>query len=156
MTTKDFRGPCPPWQVYKGHTLKTMNSSPGGLFLAGTTTSLTITAAGSDRPDRWAVSWKIRHDCGEVDGLVYMDDEELRRAFGLADGLGTFGQALADRISTPVDDAEQGKFVRAGRFLNIPHPGTGLQGDPNISIEIDGYMRLAILELLKHKATKVA
>lgn len=152
MTTKAFSGPCPPWQVYKGHTLKAMNYTSRSLRLAGTTTSLTITAAGSDRPEQWAVSWKIKHDCGEVEGFVYMDNGELQRAFGLADGLGTFGQALAERTSTPVDAAEQGKFVRVGKFLNIPHPGTGLQGDPNISIEIDGYMRLAILGLLKHKA----
>ena len=152
MTRKAFRGPCPPWQVHKGHTLKVVCSNSRSLRLAGTTTSLTITAAGSDRPECWAVSWKIKHDCGEVEGLVYMNDEELRRAFGLANGLGTFGQALAERTSTPVDAAEQGKFVRVGAFLNIPHPGTGLQGDPNISIEVDGYMRLAILELLKHKA----
>lgn len=151
MTAKAFRGPCPRWQVYKGHTLKLVSSNSKSVRLAGTTTSLTITAAGSDRPDHWAVSWKIKHDCGEVEGFVYMNDEELQRAFDMINGLGTFGQALAERTSTRVDAAEQGKFVRVGSFLNIPHPGTGLQGDPNISIEIDDDMRLAVLRLVRRQ-----
>lgn len=43
---------------------------------------------------------------------------------------------------------KQGAFIRYGNFLNIPSPGTGHDGDPNISILIDGPIRRAVRQLL--------
>lgn len=154
MKAVQAKAPCPDWQVFKGHKMSVLFNRQSCLRISnGNVAYLEIKPIPAEprRARTWEVSWGLMHDCGKVEGYIHMTDEELRRAFGLEDGLGVFGKALADRTSTKVDAAEQGKFVRAGKWLNIPHPGTGLQGDPNISIEVDGYMRLAILELLKEK-----
>ncbi len=140
--------PCPSWQVSKGHKMTITSSGPrlGTLELRGSAAELKV----SPRERGWNVQWKIEHYNGRVEGHVHMDDSALRRAFGLEDGLGTFGATLADRTGTPIDAAEQGQFVRWGEFLNIPHPGTGLQGDPNISIELSDEIRTAVQDLLQY------
>ncbi len=140
--------PCPPWQVFKGYKMKVARKDiPRGIIkIKGSAAKLTISPTDRD----WTVRWNIEHGGSGVGGYVRMDDDMLRRAFGLKDGLGIFGQAVAARAGTPVDAAEQGCFVRWGRFLNIHHPGIGLQGDPNISIELDDEMKTAVTDLLQH------
>lgn len=147
MTAMQARPPCPPWQVYKGYKLNLLETE-SGIKLKSSAAELRINFIANRSYAPWRVWWSMSHDCGRDTGYRYLTEEEMRRAFGLQDGLGQFGRALADRTSTAVDAAEQSKFVRAKDWLNISHPGTGLQGDPNISIELDTDIKIAVRTLL--------
>jgi len=69
-------------------------------------------------------------------GKVWMSKENLGAAFGFSDTCKAFsGQWLANEYGADV--ASQGKYIRYGKFLNIPGPGTGHDGDANVSILID-------------------
>lgn len=46
--------------------------------------------------------------------------------------------------------ADQGRFIRYNRFLNIPGPGTGHDGDSNISVEIRSEMQDAVAAFLQN------
>ena len=90
---------------------------------------------------QWLVSYEIRH--GAVDkttGLFVFSSGELRTAFGLSEESGYRGNFV------------QGKFTARNkgriRYLNIPGPGTGKDGDSNISIHLDKKGRDAVQELL--------
>jgi len=99
----------------------------------------------------WQVEWEVRQSQLEVfRGRVIMKDEQLRRAFddrpypldlGLSGNQWLFQQYECDA-------ADQGFFIRSGDYLNIPGPGTGHDGDPNISIEIDADIRRAVRQAL--------
>ena len=75
-----------------------------------------------------------------------MDDEHLKMAFGLSEESGKYGDWLIGRFGG--ESAEQGQFIRFENFLNIPCPGTGHDGDPNISIVLDDKIRDAVEHLL--------
>ena len=72
--------------------------------------------------------------------------DDVRSAFGLIDDSGKYGKWLIDRYGA--EAAEQMKYIRWGNFLNIPCPGTGNYGDPNISIKINGDIQLTVAELI--------
>ncbi len=99
--------------------------------------------------DGWVVSWEvIQHVAYDeaVRGQRQFDSDELAAAFGLTDNSGDFGQWMLDQFGA--HSAEQGKFIRWKHFLNIPCPGTGHDGDPNVSIHIDDEIRDAVQRLL--------
>ena len=96
------------------------------------------------------VEWKIRHGGIEnsVSGKVIFSRDEVLIAFGFFDcNLDAFeGDWLLKRFGGTV--AQQCKYIRYKQFLNIPGPGTGSDGDPNVSIEITEEIKKAIKELL--------
>jgi hypothetical protein len=95
----------------------------------------------------WRVEWKIAFSQdSKAGGCISMTTEELRAAFGLSNMSGHFGDWLIECYGA--DAAEQGKFIRWGNFLNIPGPGTGHDGDPNISIHIDDKIKETVGKLL--------
>lgn len=105
----------------------------------------------------WNVRWEVvqAHPNYKTVGLVVFSNEELAAAFCLADDPGIWGeysQWMLDRFGG--DCAVQGKFIRytgfsAGiTFLNIPCPGTGHDGDPNISLEVTEEIKKAVAQLL--------
>lgn len=104
--------------------------------------------------EEWLVQWYILHEYraarldldDNIRGQVVMSERGLRTAFrveGLEpesqDGFANFYGA---------DVAIQGWFIRQESYLNIPHPGTPLQGDPNISIYVSDEIRDAVVRLL--------
>src|SRR5262245_62129858 len=90
----------------------------------------------SDQKDQWLLTWEIRQvPPAKSFGLVCMTSEQLQRAFGLLHGTSPTSTWLLDRYGGTC--AEQGKFIRKGDYLNIPGPGTGNDGDPNFSLELD-------------------
>ena len=93
------------------------------------------------------IEWDIIHsptDC--VSGTVRMAKTELASAFGLTDEMGRFGDQLINSYGGTV--ATKGKFIRYDEYLNIPCPGTGHDGDPNVSIMLDDRIKNAVHSLL--------
>ena len=88
-----------------------------------------------------------------VRGRRLFSSEELAAAFCIAANSGDHGQQLIDRYGA--HSAEQGLYIRWGNFLNIPCPGTGMDGDPNVSIFITDEIRDAVSNLLEAAAKRV-
>ncbi len=115
------------------------------LILQGSAAELNIT----QRRNHWLVNWRIIQSSeAQTKGQVEFSDEELMSAFGLSDFLPNAAEWLIEQYGGTV--AKQGKFIRFKEFLNIPCPGTGHDGDPNISIIIDEKMKKAVKELVYH------
>ena len=96
----------------------------------------------------WFVDWEVIYSLNEkTTGRIRLLVDELKVAFRLSESQRCFGKWLIDKYNA--SSAEQGKYIRRGDFLNIPCPGTGHDGDPNISIEIDDEIREAVRQLLK-------
>ncbi len=99
-----------------------------------------------DLRDFWRVRWIIKHHGRDhIDGKYILDTEEMRAAFDL-------GETTIPKIHTAADFARRygadvgvsGKFIRKGVYLNIPCPGTGCEGDPNMSIKLTSYIQRPI------------
>jgi hypothetical protein len=99
-------------------------------------------------PKGWLVEYEIKQSqLSSFKGTVWMTTGQLKSAFGLSDKYDVlFGKAvLADYGGTV---AHQGKYLRYGDFLNIPGPGTGHDGDPNVSIDLSDEIKKAVAELV--------
>ncbi|MEK9156454.1 MAG: hypothetical protein AAB360_04150 [Patescibacteria group bacterium] len=142
-------GPWPDWWHRHGRKMRLKLAGRAEVKIAASVASLTITrqdAARDDQP-RWGVVWEITHDYDRVRGRVSMTDAELATAFGLVDS-----PVPPDSWwLTVVFDAgnmKVGKFIVHRDYLNISGPGTGQDGDPNISIRVDDDMRAAIIQII--------
>lgn len=94
--------------------------------------------------NKYTLGWHVSHN-GGLDpaftcGGVELSSLDLRRMFCFDDGV-----EEADRWMTRQyrgTTAVQGKYLRQGRYLNIPGPGIGRDGDANISVFVsDGIMK---------------
>ncbi|MFI5260518.1 MAG: hypothetical protein ACHQU0_01865 [Candidatus Paceibacteria bacterium] len=95
----------------------------------------------------WKLDWDIFHVFPEkVRGYVIFTTEELQAAFGLSAFSGEDGDHLISRYGA--ESAKVGKFIRWQEYLNIPCPGTGNNGDPNLSILITDEMKVTLQELI--------
>lgn len=123
------------------------NKSTKCLLIKSSTAVLSITRSRRNLFNGWFVCWCIIHaPWSKSRGSVVMDSTELKSAFGLADtNIEDTDWLLEDYGG---NSAIQGKYIRCGYYLNIPCPGTGHDGDPNISIKIDRSIKSAIQELL--------
>lgn len=91
---------------------------------------------------KWFVEWKIcMSTLEEVTGTAIFTKEDMTAAFGLEPSVQTPGHSRHLLDHYVADCANQGRFIRKGDCLNIPCPGTGHNGDPNISVRIDDEMR---------------
>lgn len=121
------------------------------LVISGSAAKVTIRKASSVYPDAigWFVDWEVvqykPYENG-VRGRSQFNSENLAAAFGLSESSGKFGDWLIEEFGA--DSAEQGKYIRWKNFLNIPCPGTGHDGDPNVSIHIDEEIQNAVRKLL--------
>jgi hypothetical protein len=101
--------------------------------------------------DAFEVSYWINNGWrGEISGLIKMNRVMLTAAFCVSDDLGEEGeysQWLLDKYGGTV--AKQGIFIRWKPFLNIPGPGTGSDGDANVSMEVLDEIKQAVGGLLK-------
>lgn len=99
----------------------------------------------------WQIKWKIRHGTElfvEADhGTRHFSDFALEAAFGLVNYTGAGEEHFAKRYDA--DCAIPGMFIRKGNFLNIPGPGTGKDGDPNVSVYLTDEVKDAIRDLTK-------
>ncbi len=97
----------------------------------------------TDYPDAWQVIWRVKYSPSSwVEGRIEFLTEELEAAFGLSELSGYSGDWLISNYGA--DAAQQGKFIRYQEFLNIANPGTGHDGDLNISVEVDEIIQQAV------------
>ena len=126
------------------------------LIISASAAKVTIRPATSVYPDykghpgNWFVDWEIvqcRPYEEGVRGRAILSAEDLSVAFS-AHSSGPYAnnqRNLAERFEA--DFMRQRAFIRRGRFLNIPGPGTGHDGDPNVSILLDEAMLIAVKQL---------
>jgi len=123
----------------------------GALTIAGSAAKITIVRASTKFPwaTGWFIDWEViqyRPSDQVVRGRREFNDNELAAAFGLTDHPGETDFRLLEQFGG--DSAEQGLYIRWGDYLNIPCPGTGHDGDPNVSIELDDQIKEAVRALL--------
>lgn len=133
--------------------------SPKGIGIEGKSLTLEGSAAilyiaydpkigRADAP--WKLTWEIKHSQSEkVIGTTIFTTGYMRQAFGLTDDRPDEENWLLERFGGSV--AIQGHYIRYGPFLNIPGPGTGHDGDQNISIMLDLDIKDAVGKLLSGK-----
>ena len=143
----------PAWWHHHGIKMKIveMRQPERFLVIAGSAAEVTIEPAWQPLTDGegWVVSWKITHHVAyneTTHGRRHFDNDELGAAFGLNQKSDYSERWILDQYGA--DSAEQGKYIRWKDFLNIPCPGTGHDGDPNISIEITEEIRTAVRTLI--------
>jgi hypothetical protein len=154
-TVPELRNGHPIWWHHHGSKIRFFGLAKECLIINANAASLTIQKASLVLPDKetlkndWFVDWSI-FQCKPLQELTsgrrWFTTEDLRNAFGIANGSGKYGKWLIDRYGA--DAAEQMKYIRWGNYLNIPCPGTGNDGDPNISIEIDDEIKSAVTRLI--------
>lgn len=114
------------------------------LMIQGNAAEVMIMRSGNG----WAVTWKVNHGGDSfVSGRTLFSYDNLWKAFFynpvIADE-----SFLLERFGGTA--ASQGKFIRWKEWLNIPGPGIGHDGDPNVSIKLDDEMKKAVEQLLFH------
>lgn len=136
----------PIWFNSKGMKMMLVpDSKDDTVKIAATAAILSVQRMG---PHEFIVNWQIVL-CAPSDekttGSRRFSKEEVQMAFGLSDRTDHSSDELIERFGGT--SASQGRFLRYQEFLNIPCPGTGHNGDPNISIELDGNIKEAIRRL---------
>lgn len=140
-------GQCGPiWWHHHGMKMRVL-----GLNLEGTLLWLQSSAAEvtiSVTKGGWFVGWTlVQSQTEKISGKVFMDKKALRQAFGLENGdVPSHSRWLIDQYGGTV--ARQGQFIRFENFLNIPCPGTGHDGDPNVSIDLDDSIKAAVQNMV--------
>ncbi len=141
----------PDWFHHHGNKVEVFNLDlkGRGLILKASAAHLTVGPHPAN-PDRWIVAWEVHHRGAQVAGETSMSTELLRRAFGLTDETERAGEWLIDRYGG--DTAFPGIYIRWHDCLNIPCPGTGGDGDPNISILLTNEIKEAVRQLLEQRS----
>lgn len=87
--------------------------------------------------------WKINgtYPLRHFQGEILLDSEEIQLAFNLC-------SRVSNGHNGDWDRKKRGLFIGKGPYLNIPGPGTGEDGDPNISVLVTANVREAVKELL--------
>ncbi len=142
----------PTWYHHHGDKMRVekLDLQMPTLILSGSAARVVIGKEPSLNPKGWFVQWEvILYKLSEegAHGRVYFEEKHIIAAFGLATHSGNSHDWLAKRYGA--DSAIQGKYIRWKTFLNIPCPGTGLDGDPNVSVRLDEEIKDAVRKLLE-------
>ncbi len=141
-----FQNGHPVWWNLHGYKLRLVPGVSAKIILKATAAELYLYRTPSY--DNYKVSWKIFYSRNELaQGVVIMHEDVVASAFGLCDKVFSASQWLIDRYGGTA--AAQGEFMRYGDFLNIPCPGTGHDGDPNISVFVSDDIREAVRVFIK-------
>lgn len=145
----------PIWWYHHGFKLMVTNCDIPNrcVVFATNTASIRFTQRAMTVDEGWFVDWMIRYgQQDQMSGRIVLSTRDLLIAFDLE----VPKEAESDSVLTRRFDAEvarQGRYIRTGPFLNIPGPGTGSDGDPNMSIYLEKSIRVAMDKLLqKEKA----
>jgi hypothetical protein len=132
----------PRWWHRHGHEVKLKDFIPRykEMIIEGPSTWVRISQR-RDPKHLWKVEWQIHHSpLTWAGGYTHFSIHALRFAFGVIETIDT-DNPFYDSHSAHA--GQIGEFIRIGSFLNIPGPGTGYDGDPNVSIWITEHMRQA-------------
>jgi hypothetical protein len=100
----------------------------------------------------WKIRWIIYFGkrTGKVEGHLIFTEAELRTLFHLCRTEGDVCALDAEYgIKWGAEIAAPGLFVRSKIFANVPGPGTGKDGDPNISFMITKIMKEKVEHLIR-------
>ena len=140
----------PIWWHHHGFKMQVEEFNKGVhlLVIAGSAARVRITRRATTVDEGWFVDWEVVQTQQEkVNGRVIFKSNDLRAAFNLSKESGRFGDWLMEQFGA--DSAGQGKYIRWKMFLNIPCPGTGHDGDPNVSIHLGEEIQNAVRQLLE-------
>ena len=138
----------PDWHHHHSRKMKLVCESIASSFVViqGSAAELVISRLPSGN---FMLKWLILHSGSEhVRGQVIFSSSDLASAFRLHSLCLTeeSGQLLVNRFGGEV--AKQMCYIRWKQYLNIPGPGTGHDGDPNLSVRIDDQMTEAVRKLI--------
>lgn len=138
----------PKWWHHYGMKMKLVECTENSIEIEGSAAWLGIIKAKYEKG--WIANWRINHGAhvSEVSGAAWFSDDDLRRAFALRDDIPKFGDWLIKQYGGTT--ASQGCFIRYRNFLNIPCPGTGHDGDPNISLELSPETQEAVSKIMSN------
>lgn len=143
-------GGHPQWWHHHGSKIKIDEGSYRGMIiLRGSAAQLTITGNPLEENGKrqYDLRWIIRQGgSSSMEGRINISETTLKAAFGFDDSSDVTGRWLIDRYGAT--SAEQGAYIRFGEYLNIPGPGSGHDGDPNISLEVTEPIQAAVKDLL--------
>jgi len=144
----------PVWYHHHGSKMRVSHFNPQNhtLVIDGSAANLTINRAKQSyrKKEGWFIEWKVSQAKPSQEGTVgrvWFSDKDLAAAFGIIDETDKYSAWLIQRYGG--DCATQGKYIRWKNFLNIPCPGTGHDGDPNVSIDLDDEIQNAVKQLLE-------
>jgi hypothetical protein len=151
----EIRFGVPIWHHPYGSKMCIQEFSPENqiLVISSSAAKVTIRKASSVYQDAkdWFVDWEVvyyKPYQEGVQGRSSFSDDDLMEAFGLyKESPEIFvGDQLIKQFGATAGD--YGKYIRWKKFLNIPCPGTGHDGDPNVSIYLHEKIQNAVLRLL--------
>ena len=92
----------------------------------------------------WDLEYEIRQPDGPpTKGTFWMCTRDFRAAFRMSDECHeTWGAPVILQYGGHV--AHEDKYIRFEKYLNIPRPGTGDDGDPNVSIWVDDGIQASV------------
>ena len=123
------------------------------LRIEGSAAFLEISLIGLSTGVRWLVKWEVRQSQNEKSsGSVIFTDDDMVRAFGIKfeDNEIPSGHGWLYKHYL-CESGRQRKFIRWEDYLNIPCPGTGHDGDPNVSMEVTHEIRMAVVDFMALK-----
>lgn len=140
-------GNMPIWFHHHGTKLELIYYDENIVIIKSNATRLSISKKITKKDVLWNINYSISHgdSCLTSNSLI-MTSESLARAFGLDDNFEESGSSILKEFGGT--NGLQGKYIRYKEYLNLPGPGTGHDGDPNLSIKIDDKIKTAIVQLL--------
>lgn len=143
---------APVWWHHHGGKMRVefLDLKKSALIISGSAAKVTISKS---KQNEWFVDWEVIHGGASVPhpqeshGRAWLfSDNSLARAFGLSNDSDKTGEWIVERYGG--NCASQGRYIRWMGFLNIPCPGTGHNGDPNVSILLQDEIVEAVAKLL--------
>lgn len=145
----------PEWFHHHGFKMRvaSFDAAKRNLIITGSAAKLTVSQPDELGTDRWFVDWEVVQGPREKSsGRTVLATDQLSAAFGVTTPEIDEHEARHFLFSQyGADAASQTNFIRWKEFLNVPCPGTGHDGDPNISIYLDIAMREAVKTLTAPK-----
>jgi len=111
----------------------------------------TLTISPDKEPHKhrvWVLAFEInRVTAFSLKTQLKIPEKTLCLAFALRDDPDSSDEWLTGHYGA--DSAIPGYYIRSGDYLNIPGPGTGRDGDSNLSILLDNDIRALLEQLLE-------
>ncbi len=158
-------GGMPDWFNRNGVKTDSIRRSPGFVSFANRSTlsdegPAKMTVNKLHNCEDYRIDYRLEHGTGDTEGSVRFSKEMLEVAFGIIKpSTALFTNSRFPPIALFVNSCFLGKyggdaailggFIKWKNYLNVPMPGTGADGDPNISIEVTPRIRKAIKDFLK-------